>query len=88
MEKHFVTAGGRMIAQNIRNAYSFMTDVEVAMKGRVSPTLDKILRDPKGREQLKERLLTGTNGRIDGTDKSYIVTVDVTSASIPPRKNG
>lgn len=51
------------------------------MKGRVSPLLEKLLNDPKGREQLKTHLLTGTDGKIVTSTKTYEVRIDVTSSS-------
>lgn len=57
------------------------------MKGRVSPHLEAVLKDPKGREQLVNRLLKGQDGSIRSGDKQYVLTVDVTtSARTKPTK--
>lgn len=48
------------------------------MKGRISSTLQSVLSDPKGREQLKAVLLRGQNGKIVSSGKAYIVKLDVT----------
>lgn len=48
------------------------------MKGRISPRLDAVLRDPQAREQLKVRLLRGEDGRIVSGDKAYLLKMDVT----------
>ena len=56
------------------------------MKGRVSPALEKVLKDPEGREQLKSHLLMGKDGRIVTTDKTYALKVDVTTlAKVTPK---
>lgn len=47
------------------------------MKGKISKQLEAILRDPKGREQLREHLLNGKDGRIQTADKSYIFRAGV-----------
>jgi hypothetical protein len=42
------------------------------MKGKISKQLEAILRDPRGREQLRDYLLNGKDGRIVTEDKSYL----------------
>ncbi len=55
------------------------------MKGRVSPALEKVLKDPSGREQLKNRLLAGQDGRIVSSNKTYVLKVDVTATTVPAK---
>jgi hypothetical protein len=54
------------------------------MKGRISPQLEKVLNDPRGREELKNHLLGGKDGRVHGGDKKYLLRIDVTKASDSP----
>jgi hypothetical protein len=42
------------------------------MKGKISKQLEAILRDPRGREQLREHLLNGKDGRIRTAEGSYL----------------
>jgi len=42
------------------------------MKGTVSKQLREVLRDAKGREQLREHLLHGKDGKIHTAEKSYV----------------
>lgn len=47
------------------------------MKGKISAKLEAVLRDPRGREQLKTHLLEGKDGRVLAGGKSYALHVDV-----------
>jgi hypothetical protein len=42
------------------------------MKGKISKQLEAVLRDPKGRKQLREHLLHGKDGRIETAERSYV----------------
>lgn len=57
------------------------------MKGKISKRLEAVLRDPQGREQLKEHLLSGRNGRVVADGKYYDLRVDVLK-DVGPRHNG
>ena len=47
------------------------------MKGTISKRLEAVLRDPNGRDQLRNHLLKGRDGRIVAGDKTYTLRVDV-----------
>lgn len=47
------------------------------MKGRLSPTLGRVLRDPTAREQLRSALLNG-EGRVELDGVTYVVTTSRT----------
>lgn len=47
------------------------------MKGKISKQLEAILRDPRGREQLREHLLNGKDGRIQTAQKAYLFRAGV-----------
>lgn len=49
------------------------------MKGKISKRLEAVLNDPKGREQLKDHLLHGTDGRIVAGGRSYTLRIDLRS---------
>lgn len=56
------------------------------MKGTMSRTLQAVLNDPQGREQLKTQLLRGETGKIISGGKEYIVKVEITKqTTIPPK---
>lgn len=57
------------------------------MKGTISKTLEEVLRDPKGREQLRNYLIHGQDGRIVIGNKAYTVRVDVQKDVLPSRKD-
>ncbi len=47
------------------------------MKGKVSKTLEKVLRDPQARNQLRKTLISGRDGRVTVESKNYTVRTDV-----------
>ena len=57
------------------------------MKGKISKKLEAVLRDPKGREQLKGHLLHGTDGRVVAGDKAYSLHIDVRKDGSSGNKN-
>ena len=56
------------------------------MKGRISPQLEQVLKDPRGREELKNHLLRGEDGRIHSSEKNYLLKIDVTTTSVQPKR--
>lgn len=53
------------------------------MKGKISKILEAVLRDPRGREQLKAHLLEGRDGRVVAGGKSYALRVDIRKEADP-----
>jgi hypothetical protein len=47
------------------------------MKGKISPQLETILRDRRARDQLKNHLISGSDGRVVANNKTYAVHVEV-----------
>lgn len=52
------------------------------MKGRISKELESVLRDPAAREQLRNRLIHGSDGRVSVGPKSFSVQTSVQSATV------
>lgn len=50
------------------------------MKGRISKELECVLRDPAAREQLRNRLIDGRDGRVAVGNKSFSVQTSVQNA--------
>ena len=47
------------------------------MKGKISQRLEMVLRDPSGREQLRELLLLGRDGRVVAGNRSFALHLEV-----------
>jgi hypothetical protein len=49
------------------------------VKGILSKRLETVLRDPKGRSQLRELLAQGRDGKVEAAGRTYTVRVDARS---------
>lgn len=50
------------------------------MKGKISPNLESVLKDPQGRHQLMQFLEKRQDGKIVTGNKSYVLKIDVTKS--------